>query len=120
LDHPNLRPIVWMGDSRKRIREFPLEVQKRVGDALQLVQFGGRPPDAKPFKGIGSGVYEIVRRFDTNTYRAVYVIQIAEGIYVLHAFQKKAKSGIKTPKQDVELIKQRYRQAIEEAKREQS
>jgi phage-related protein len=108
-----------MGDSRKRIREFPLEVQKRVGDALQLVQFGGMPLEAKPFKGVGSGVYEIVQRFDTDTYRAVYAVQIADEIYVLHAFQKKSKSGIKTPKQDVELIKQRYRQAVEEAKREQ-
>jgi phage-related protein len=120
LDHPSLRPINWMGDSRKRIREFPLEVQKRVGNALQLAQFGGMPLEAKPFKGVGSGVYEIVWRFDTDTYRAVYAVQIADEIYVLHAFQKKSKSGIKTPKQDVELIKQRYRQAVEEANREQS
>jgi phage-related protein len=120
LNHPGLRPINWMGDSRKLIRDFPLAVQKRVGDALQLVQFGGMPLEAKPFKGVGSGVYEIVRRFDTDTYRAVYAIQIADEIYVLHAFQKQSKSGIKTPKKDVDLIKQRYRQAIEEAKREQS
>jgi phage-related protein len=119
LDRSTLRPIVWVGNSRKCIREFPLEVQKRIGDALQIVQFGGMPPEAKPFKGIGSGVYEIVRRFDTDTYRAVYAVQIADEIYVLHAFQKKSKSGIKTPKQEVELIKQRYREALEEAKREQ-
>jgi phage-related protein len=120
LDNLSLRPIVWVGDSRKRIRAFPLEVQKLIGDALQLVQFGGMPLEAKPFKGVGGGVYEIVRRFDADTYRAVYAVQIADEIYVLHAFQKKSKSGIKTPKQDVELIKQRYRQALEEAKYESS
>jgi phage-related protein len=78
------------------------------------------PLEAKPFKGVGAGVYEIVRRFDTDTYRAVYAVQIADEIYILHAFQKKSKSGIKTPKQDVELIKQRYRRALEEAKYESS
>ena len=109
-----------MGDSRKRIRSFPVEVQKSLGDALQLVQFGGMPQDAKPFKGIGSGVYEIVRRFDSDTYRAVYAVQIGNTIFVLHAFQKKSKSGIKTPQPDVDLIKQRYRQAVQEAKNDQS
>jgi phage-related protein len=120
LDNFNLRPLIWVGDSRKRIRDFPIEVQKLIGDALQLVQFGGMPLEAKPFKGVGSGVYEIVRRFDSDTYRAVYAVQIAESIYVLHAFQKKSKAGIKTPQQDVELIKQRYRQAVKESKNEPS
>ena len=66
-----LRPLVWMGDSRKNIREFPEEVQKAVGYALQLVQAGETPLSAKPFKGVESGVYEIVKRYDTDTYRAV-------------------------------------------------
>ena len=109
-----------MGDSRKRIRSFPIEVQKQIGDALQLVQFGGMPQDAKPFKGVGSGVYEIVRRFDSDTYRVVYAVQIGNTVFVLHAFQKKSKSGIKTPQPDVDLIKQRYRQAVQEAKNDQS
>ena len=120
MEEFNLRPLIWMGDSRKRIRSFPVEVQKRIGDALQLVQFGGMPQDAKPFKGVGSGVYEIVRRFDTDTYRAVYAVQIGSTVFVLHAFQKKSKSGIKTPQPDVDLIKQRYRQAVQEAKNDQS
>ncbi|MEH1907247.1 MAG: type II toxin-antitoxin system RelE/ParE family toxin [Nostoc sp.] len=108
-----LRPLVWMGNSRKNIREFPSEVQKAVGYALQLVQAGETPLDAKPFKGVGSGVYEIFKRYDTDTYRAVYAVKIGEKIYVLHAFQKKSKKGIKTPQADVDLIKQRYKDALE-------
>lgn len=107
-----LRPLVWMGDSRKNIRAFPQEVRVAVGYALQLVQAGETPLDAKPFKGVGSGVYEIVKRYDTDTYRAVYVVKIGEKIYVLHAFQKKSKKGIKTPQTDVDLIKQRYKNAL--------
>ncbi len=113
-----LRPLVWMGDSRKNIREFPQEVQKAVGYALQLVQAGETPVSAKPFKGVGSGVYEIVKRYDTDTYRAVYAVKIREKVYVLHAFQKKSKQGIKTSQTDVDLIKQRYKEAL--AREEQS
>jgi phage-related protein len=113
-----LRPLIWMGDSRKNIRAFPLEVQKAVGYALQLVQAGETPLDAKPFKGVGSGVYEIVKRYNTDTYRAVYAVKIGEKVYVLHAFQKKSKRGIKTPQADVDLIKQRYKDAL--AREEQS
>ena len=107
-----LRPLVWMGDSRKNIREFPEEVQKAVGYALQLVQAGETPMDAKPFKGIESGVYEIAKRYDTDTYRAIYAVKIGEKVYVLHAFQKKSKQGIKTPQTDIDLIKQRYKDAL--------
>ena len=101
-----------MGDSRRNIREFPSDVQKTVGYALQLVQAGETPLQAKPFKGVGSGVYEIVKRYDTDTYRAVYAVKIGEKVYVLHAFQKKSKQGIKTPQADVDLIKQRYKDAV--------
>ena len=90
-----------------------------IGDELQLVQFGGMPKDAKPFKGIGSGVFEIVLAYETNAYRAVYAVQLGKKIYVLHAFQKKSKSGIKTPQQDIDLIKRRYKDAKELAKREE-
>ena len=107
-----LRPLVWMGDSRKNVRSFPDDVQTSVGYALQLVQAGETPSDAKPFKGVGGGVYEISKRYDTDTYRAVYAVKIGEKIYVLHAFQKKSKQGIKTPQSDVDLIKQRYKDAV--------
>ncbi|MDY7004683.1 MAG: type II toxin-antitoxin system RelE/ParE family toxin [Cyanobacteriota bacterium] len=107
-----LRPLVWMGNSRKNIREFPTEVRLSVGYALQLVQAGETPLEAKLFKGVGSGVYEIVKRYNTDTYRAVYAVKIGETVYVLHAFQKKSKTGIKTPQSDIDLIKQRYQDAV--------
>jgi phage-related protein len=111
-----LRPLVWMGDSRKNIRQFPEDVQKSVGYALQLVQAGETPMEAKPFKGVGSGVYEIIKRYDTDIYRAVYAVKIGDKVYVLHAFQKKSKQGIKTPQTDIDLIKQRYKDAQEREK----
>lgn len=118
-DAPVIRLVVWMGNSKKNILEFPDEVKKEIGDELQLIQYGGMPDSAKPFRGVGSGVFEIVTRFDKNTYRTVVAVQISEKIYILHAFMKKAKSGIATPKKDVYLIKQRYRDAQEVAKDEQ-
>ena len=77
------------------------------------------PKDAKPFKGVGGGVFEIALRYDTNAYRTVLAVQLGEKIYVLHAFQKKSKRGIATPKKDVELIRQRYSEAKERAKDEE-
>ena len=77
-----------------------------------MAQAGKIPLEAKHFKGVGSGVYEIVKRYDNDTYRAVYAVKIAETIYILHAFQKKSKKGIKTPQADIELIKQRYKDAV--------
>ncbi len=117
-DNPEilLRSLVWMGDSLDNLREFPPEVRTAVGYALQLVQAGETPMSAKPFKGVASGVYEIVKRYDTDTYRAVYAVRIGEKIYILHAFQKKSKQGIKTPQSDVDLIKQRYKDAIDREK----
>jgi phage-related protein len=111
-----LRSLVWMGDSLDNLREFPPEVRTAVGYALQLVQAGETPMSAKPFKGVASGVYEIVKRYDTDTYRAVYAVKIGERIYILHAFQKKSKQGSKTPQSDVDLIKQRYKDAIDREK----
>ncbi len=110
---PKLRPVVWFGDARKNILKFPENVRKLVGDELQLIQFGGMPKDAKPFKGVGSGVIEIALKYDKEAYRCVQAVQLGETIYVLHAFQKKAKKGIATPKQDVDLIKKRYKEAKE-------
>ncbi|MEX0999741.1 MAG: type II toxin-antitoxin system RelE/ParE family toxin [Thermodesulfobacteriota bacterium] len=108
-----------MGNSKKNILKFPDEVKKEVGDELQLMQYGGMPITAKPFREIGSGVFELVTNFNTDTYRTVVALQIGEKIYVLHAFMKKSKSGIATPKKDIDLIKQRYRDAQEVAKDEQ-
>src|SRR5579863_1229962 len=107
----SLRPIVWLGDSKRSLRYFPEGARKLVGDELQLIQFGGMPKDAKPFKGIGSGVIEIALRYASDAYRVVLALQIGKRIYVLHAFQKKSKKGIATLKQDVDLIKKRYAEA---------
>ena len=104
-----VKPVVWLGDSLKNLKAFPQQVRKSFGDALYDAQIGKMPPHAKPFKGVGRGVIEIIKRYDSDTYRVVYAVQIANKIYVLHAFQKKAKSGIKTPQQDVDLIKLRYK-----------
>lgn len=108
-----LRDVVWMGDCKKRLQEFPKEVQRSMGGALMMAQFGGTADHVKPFKGVGSGVFEIVESYQKNAYRMIYAVQIGEKLYVLHAFQKKSKSGIKTPKQDVDLVKQRYKEARE-------
>ena len=113
MDDVKARPVVWMGDSRKRVRNFPTEVKKEIGVALFDVQMGTTPPDAKPFKGVGRGVFEIVTRHATNTYRTVYAVQIGSRVYVLHAFQKKSPKGIKTAERDKNLIKSRYEQAVE-------
>lgn len=113
LETPILRPLVWLGNAKRNIQAFPTEAQKLIGDQLQLIQFGGMPKDAKPFKGIGSGVVEIALRHDTDAYRTVVALQIGKNIYVLHAFQKKSKKGIATPKHDIDLIKRRYAEAKE-------
>lgn len=109
----SVRSLRWVGDSRERLREFPNQVRKDMGHALYLVQTGITPTNAKPLKGIESGVFEIVDDYDMNTYRAVYAVKVGESIYVLHAFQKKSKRGVKTPKKEVDLIKRRLRRAKE-------
>lgn len=113
MDVPILRAVVWMGDAKKNLQEFPMGARKLIGDELQLLQFGGMPRDTKPFKGVGSGVLEIAVRYDKDAYRTVVAVQLGTKLYVLHAFQKKSKRGVETPKRDVELIKQRYREAKE-------
>ena len=107
------RPVVWIGNSRKNLQDFHEGAQKLLGDELQLIQFGGMPKDAKPFKGVGGGVLEIALRYASDAYRVVLAVHIGWRIYVLHAFQKKSKKGIETPKRDVDLIKKRYAEAQE-------
>jgi phage-related protein len=113
LKPPVPRPVVWLGNSKKNIRDFPKGAQKLLGDELQLIQFGGMPKDAKPFKGVGSGVLEIALRYASDAYRVVVAVQIGKRIYVLHAFQKKSKRGIETAKRDADLIKKRFAEARE-------
>jgi phage-related protein len=93
------------------IKNFPNEVQDDMGYALGLAQLGARHPNAKPWKGEGPGVFEVVEDHRGDTYRAVYTVRFAAVVYVLHAFQKKSKSGIKTPQEDVKLIGERLKRA---------
>ncbi|MEO1404593.1 MAG: type II toxin-antitoxin system RelE/ParE family toxin [Cyanobacteria bacterium J06635_1] len=111
---PLLKPVEWIGSSREDLRKFPEEVQQMVGFALYRAQLGKKHPDAKPLKGFkGSGVLEIVENFDGDTYRAIYTVKFEGKVYVLHAFQKKSKRGISTPKQDTNLIEARLKRARE-------
>lgn len=107
------RPLFWEGSAKRDFKRFPIAVQKDMGVALFVAQLGGAPPSAKPWKGLGPGVYELVEDFRGDAYRAVYTVRIAGRIHVLHAFQKKSKSGIKTPKPDVDLIERRLKAVLE-------
>jgi len=101
----------WVGASRKDLLALPAEVVNGIGYALGVVQFGGRPPSAKPWKGLGPGILEIVESDAAGTYRAVYTVRFAKAIYVLHVFQKKSPSGIRTSRTDERLIEGRLKLA---------
>ncbi len=105
-----LKKVIWISSSKKIVQGFPLEVRKAIGFALYQAQEGNKHIHAKPLKGFfGAGVLEIVEDFDGDTYRAIYTVKFGDLIYVIHAFQKKSKTGIKTPKQEIDLIKQRLK-----------
>jgi phage-related protein len=107
-----LKELEFVGRSLDDLREFPDEVTHDIGYILFKVQQGLRPPEAKPLKGFGgAGVLEIVENYIGDTYRAVYTVKFSKIIYVLHCFQKKSKSGIKTPQHEIDLIKQRLKLA---------
>lgn len=105
------KELIWVGSSRKDLRAFPPEVRRAFGLALFAAQLGETPPDAKSLKGFGSGVLELIEGHPSGTYRAVYVVRFAAKVYVLHAFQKKSKRGIATPKQELDLIRDRLKWA---------
>ena len=108
-----LKPVVWLGDSLRALKAFPASVKDEVGYALYLAQRGGKHVTAKPLKGLGSGVLEVVSDHRTGTFRAVYTVRLADRVFVLHAFQKKSRHWIATPQGDIDLIKRRLKQAIE-------
>lgn len=111
---PSLKPLYWLGSTLTSLRDSPESVKDDVGYALELVQRGKTPLNAKPLKGFGgASVLEIVEDFDGDTWRAVYTVAIANAVYVLHFFQKKSKRGIATPKKELDLIKRRLKEAIE-------
>jgi phage-related protein len=107
----NEKPLLWMGSSYKDLCGLPAEVQEHLGYALGIAQFGGKHPDAKPWKGDGPGVLEVVEDHRGDTFRAVYTVRFESAVYVLHVFQKKSTRGIKTAKVDQDLITRRLRDA---------
>ncbi len=107
------KDLVWVGSSKKMLKEFPVEVQRSIGYALYFAQCGEMHPNCKPLKGFDAGVFEIVANFRRDTFRTVYAVKLENRVYVLHAFQKKSTQGIKTPQKELDLIKDRLRQAKE-------
>jgi len=103
-----MKSLEWIGSSKKDLKKFPKEVQKVIGFALLKAQRGEKYINTKPLKGINA--MEIVERSKNGTYRVVYTTEIKNVIYVLHAFQKKSKRGIKTPTQEINLVKQRLKE----------
>lgn len=110
----NRKALVWVGSTRKDLQSFPDQVQRVLGFSLHIAQIGGRNPDAKILKGFkGAGVVEIIEDHDGDTFRLVYTVRMKERVYALHAFQKKSKRGISTPKKELETIKRRLKEAEE-------
>ncbi|WP_322894932.1 MULTISPECIES: type II toxin-antitoxin system RelE/ParE family toxin [unclassified Yoonia] len=109
-----LKPCRWVGSAKKDLQHFPAKVKEHIGTALMYAQAGSKVGCAKPLKGFGTGVLEIVDDHDGDTYRCVYLLRLKGCVYVLHAFQKKSKKGIKTPTQDIVLIRSRIKLAQED------
>ena len=110
------KPVIWIGDSLEVLRDFPPPVQDEIGFALFRAQMGSKHVAAKPLKGFGSGVLEVLSDHRGDTFRAVYTVRFAKTVYVLHAFQKKSKTGRETAQREMDLIRQRLREAEEIAK----
>ena len=107
-----LRQLKFVGSSKRNLSSFPEPVKQDIGHALYVAQQGGRAASVKTFKGFGGGgVVEIIEDFDSDTYRCVYTTKLESAVFVLHAFQKKSKHGIATPQHDMDLIKQRLKDA---------
>lgn len=111
MSQPAEKPLHWVGASKRDLLGFPEAVVGDLGFALSVVQFGGTPPQAKPWKGEGPGVLELVEDHRGNTYRALYTVRFARAVYVLHCFQKKSPSGVRTARDDVRLVHDRLRMA---------
>jgi phage-related protein len=108
---PGERPLFWVGSAKFDLLVFPEAVKDEMGAAPSVAQFGGKHPNAKPWKGQGPGVFEVVEGHRGNTYRAIYTVRFQAAVYVLHAFQKKSPKGIKTARRDVEVISKRLKRA---------
>lgn len=111
-DELSLKPVIWIGSSLKDLRDFPEPVCDHMGYALYIAQRGGKHRDTKTLSGFGgAGVVEVIKDHRGDTFRAVYTVRYRDALYVLHAFQKKSKTGRETARTDIELIKERLRAA---------
>jgi len=111
---PGEKPLFWIASSKNDLLSFPEPLKNEISHALAVAQYGGKHPKAKPWKGEGSGVLEIVEDYRTDTYRAVYTVKFESAVYVLHAFQKKSTKGAKTNLADVRLISHQLKAAKED------
>ncbi len=111
------KALYWVGSSKSDFLAFPDPVRRNMGYALGVAQRGGKHPRAKPWKGEGPGVFEIVEDWDGDAFRAIYTVRFAEAVYVLHAFQKKSPSGVRTAGPDVKVVTARLRRAQAERDR---
>jgi phage-related protein len=109
----NTRPIVWLKAARRDFEDFPDGAKDRLLDVLTVVAEGGMPPIAKPLVGLGAGMLELALAFRGDAYRVVCAMLLGPDVWVIHAFQKKSKSGIKTPKQELNLTDVRLRRVKE-------
>ena len=108
---PGERPLYWVASAKKDLLAMPESVVRKIGMALGVAQQGGAHPSAKPWKGDGPGVMEIVSDFDGDAFRGIYTVKFRKAIYVLHCFRKKSPRGMKTAKVDVDLVTQRLKAA---------
>jgi len=116
-DPRTVKPLYWVGSSKKDLMGLPETVVNVFGYALYLAQIGGKHDQAKPLKGFGSaGVLEIIEDWEGNAYRAVYTVRLAGCVFVLHVFQKKSKRGVATPKRELDLIRERWKVAEQMAR----
>jgi phage-related protein len=107
------REVSWIKAARKDFEDFPEGAQDEILDALTVAAEGGKAEIAKPMKGMGSGVFEVALRFRGDAYRLVYDVQLDTDIWVIHAFQKKSKTGIATPQREIDLIRERLKRLKE-------
>ncbi len=114
MNEKQIKPVIWVGSSQEDWNTFPDDVQDVMGYALHLAQCGDKADNAKPLTGFkGASVLEITDNYKSDTYRAIYTVKFQEVVYILHAFQKKSKKGIATPKSHIQLIEQRLKKAKE-------
>jgi phage-related protein len=109
----NTRRISWLKGALRDFEDFPSEVQREALSVLTIAAEGGKADTAKPFKGVAGGVFEIALKYRGDAYRAIYAVQIGNDLWVIHAFKKKSKSGIRTPLQEIDLIRERLKRLKE-------